>query len=193
MTANQGPVLHRRPILPDPPPPDPGRMARMRSRAGLLVALMIREEKRDMVRAARAKAAAAIAGTPGGAEQRAMTSVPADRAGESYLSAADGNIAHLRESGILTPRQCDAAAHMARLYGIGGGRTPWARGDGQDRPEDLVERARAEFAELLAEAPERCRSAIVVLCMGEWVVSRDPLPLWRDGLTAIAERLRLAK
>lgn len=190
--AWMAPIAHRRPVLLDPPVPDPGREARMRARCGALVAMMIREAKRDMTHAARTKALASIRGTAGGAEQREMASVPADRAGEAYLSAADGNIAHLRQAGVLTARQCDAAAHMARLYGIGGGRTPWARGHGQGRPDDVVERARAEFADLLAASAQRSRADIVVLCMGEWVTSHDPLPLWREGLAAIADRLRLA-
>ena len=31
-----------------------------------------------------------------------------------------------------------------------------------------------------------------VLAMGEWMASANPLPLWRDGLDPIADRLRLA-
>lgn len=100
---------------------------------------------RRLRQAARDRAQAAIAGTPGGAmASRTMTEVPADRAGEAYLSTAEGIIAHMREAGLLTPRQCDAAAHLARLWGIGGHRSPWrlTGGDG-GRPDDALEAAEA--------------------------------------------------
>lgn len=179
---------------PDPPPPDPGRVDRLRARAGLLVALAIASMGRDAMRAARERAQAAIAGTPGGAmAARTMTEVPADAAGEAYLSAAEGIIAHLRETGLLTSRQCDAAAHMARLWGLGGHRSPWrlTGGDG-GRPDDAVEAARREYRQLVEFAPARCRQALDVLAMGGWMASANPLPLWRDGLDPIADRLRLA-
>jgi len=151
---------------------------------------------RRLRQAARERAMAAIAGTPGGAmEARTMhhDSVPADRAGEAYLSATDGLIAHLRAAALLTPRQCDAAAHLARLWGIGGHRSPWrlTGGDG-GRPDGAVEAARREYRELVELAPARCRPALDVLAMGEWMASTNPLPLWRDGLDPIAERLKLA-
>lgn len=119
--------------------------------------------------------------------------VPADRAGEAYLSATDGLIAHLRQAGMLTSRQCDAAAHLARLWGLGGHRSPWrlTGGDG-GRPDDAVEAARREYRELVELAPARCRPALDTLAMGEWMASANPLPLWRDGLDPIADRLKLA-
>lgn len=179
---------------PDPPPPDPGRVDRLRARAGLLVALAIASMGRDAMRAARDRAQAAIAGTPGGAmAARTMTEVPADQAGEAYLSAAEGIIAHLRESGLLTSRQCDAAAHLARLWGLGGHRSPWRlTGGGGGRPDDAVEAARREYRQLVELAPARCRQALDVLAMGEWMASAERMPLWRDGLDPIADRLRLA-
>jgi len=151
---------------------------------------------RRLRQAARERAVAAIAGTPGGAmEARTMhhDSVPADRAGEAYLSATDGLIAHLRAAALLTPRQCDAAAHLARLWGLGGHRSPWrlTGGDG-GRPDDAVEAARREYRQLVEFAPARCRQALDVLAMGGWMASANPLPLWRDGLDPIADRLRLA-
>ena len=144
--------------------------------------------------AARERAQAAIAGTPGGAMlARTTTEVPADLAGEAYLSAADGLIAHLRQTGTLTSRQCDAAAHLARLWGLGGHRSPWRlTGGGSGRPDDAVEAARREYRELVELAPARCRPALDTLAMGEWMASGNPLPLWRDGLDPIADRLRLA-
>ena len=35
-------------------------------------------------------------------------------------------------------------------------------------------------------------TALDVLAMGEWMTSANPLPLWRDGLDPIADRLKLA-
>ena len=49
-----------------------------------------------------------------------------------------------------------------------------------------ADRALVEFA------PARCRQALDVLAMGGWMASANPLPLWRDGLDPIADRLRLA-
>jgi hypothetical protein len=120
---------------------------------------------------------------------RQASMVPADEAGEFSLSVADGNIAHLRMAGVLTGRQCDAAAELARLYGIGGGRSPWRTSGGSDRAEEAVEAARREFADLLRCAPRRCHWPLTVLAMGEWMVSPDPLPMWRVGLDAVALRL----
>jgi hypothetical protein len=148
---------------------------------------------RHLRQAARDQARRAIAGTPGGAmAARELTTVPADDAGESYLSAADGNIAHLRASGLLTARQCDAAAHLARLWGLGGHHSPWRLTGGTDRLESDVEAARREYRDLVDAAPMRCRPSLDVLSMGEWIVAYDPLPLWRDGLDVVADRLRLA-
>ena len=146
---------------------------------------------RAMRQDAREKAALAIAGTPGGAaEAREFRSVAADRAGEVYLSAADGNIAHLREAQLLTPRQCDAAAHLARLWGLGLRRRPYSTGDGGNaRDEDAITKARREYDALVDAAPYCTRAALDVLAMGEWIVTRDPLPLWREGLNAVAQRL----
>lgn len=120
---------------------------------------------------------------------RQATAVPADEAGEFFLSAADGIIAHLRVTGTLTGRQCDAAAELARLYGLGGGRSPWRSSGGSDRPEEAVEAARQQFADLLRSAPRRTHWPLTVLAMGEWIATYDPRPVWRDGLDAIALRL----
>ena len=92
----------------------------------------------------------------------------------------------------MTWRQITAGAELARLYGIGGGKRPWCKGGGSERPEPVVEAARAEFAALLDRAPQRSRWALTVLSMGEWMAERDPLPLWREGLTAVADHLKLA-
>jgi hypothetical protein len=116
--------------------------------------------------------------------------VPADDAGEVTLQVVEYILGHLRRVNALTPRQCEAAEELARLYGRGGGTRPWARGDGGERHE--CEDSRREFAALLEAAPYRCRGALLTLCQGEWVVSYDPLPLWREGLDAVADRLRLA-
>jgi hypothetical protein len=123
---------------------------------------------------------------------RLATVVPADDAGEYMLSAAEGLLMHLEERQILTWRQCTAAAELARLYGIGGGRSPWRRSSGGERPDDVVAAARAEFAALLSAAPQRCQWSLTVLAMGEWPTDRDPRPLWREGLTAVADRMKLA-
>lgn len=152
----------------------------------------------QMRRAARERAQAAIAGTPGGAaEARKLLTVPADEAGQVYLSAADGLIAHIRECAVLTPRQCDAAAEMARLYGISGGRRPWARSDGSRGDSEQVERIMAAAAEAFRDAldaaPKRAHAAVITLCQGEWPVSYDPRPLWREAYEAIADRMRLAR
>jgi hypothetical protein len=125
---------------------------------------------------------------------RVAIEVPADEAGEAYLSAAEGLLAHLRIQGVLTGRQCDAAAELSRLYGIGGGRSPWRMpGAGMGRADDEVANARVLFNELLASAPHRTQWAITVLCMGEWPTSRDPRPLWREGLDAVADRMKMPR
>lgn len=106
------------------------------------------------------------------------------------MSAADGNIAHLREAKLLTPRQCDAAAHLARLWGLGLRRRPYSTGDGGNtRSEKVIADARREYDDLVDAAPQETRAALDVLAMGEWIVTRDPLPLWREGLNAVARRL----
>jgi hypothetical protein len=119
--------------------------------------------------------------------------VPADEAGEFVLSAAEGLIQHLAAAGYLTWRQATAAGELARLYGIGGGRSPWRRTGGGERPEAEIEAARRGFAALLDRAPQRCRWALTVLAMGEWSAAADPVPLIREGLTALADHMRLAK
>jgi len=123
---------------------------------------------------------------------RSAVEIPGDDAGEFVLSAAEGILMHLEERCLLTWRQVTAASTLARLYGLGGGRSPWRRTGGAVRDEEAVARDRREFAELLQYAPQPTRWPLTVLSMGEWLVERDPLPLWRDGLTAIADHLRLA-
>lgn len=123
---------------------------------------------------------------------RVATEIPADEAGEYVLSAAEGLLMHLEATGKLSWRQVTAATELARLYGIGGGMRPWCKGGGTERPEPIQEAARAEFAALLQHAPHRTRWPLTILAMGEWLIERDPIPLWRDGLTAIADHLRLA-
>ena len=123
---------------------------------------------------------------------RVATIVPADEAGEFLLSAAEGLLAHLATTSIFTARQLDAAAELARLYGLGGGRAPWRRTGGQGRDEDGVAAARAEFAALHAVVPLACRNAVLYAAMGEWPVTGNPVPLLRDGWDAVADRLRLA-
>lgn len=123
---------------------------------------------------------------------RAAVIVPADEAGEFLLSAAEGLLAHLAERDMLTRRQLDAAATLARLYGIGGGRQPWRRTGGGERSEEATAAARQEFDELLSYVPHRSRWPVTVLCMGEWPVAPTAMSLIRDGLDAVADRLRLA-
>ena len=124
---------------------------------------------------------------------RIATIVPADEAGEFLLSAAEGLLAHLATTSIFTRRQLDAAAELARLYGLGGGRSPWRRTGGQGRAEEGVQAARAEFAILHACCPLATRSAVLYAAMGEWPVTGNPVPLLRDGWDAVADRLRLAR
>lgn len=127
---------------------------------------------------------------------RMATIVPADEAGEFLLSAAEGLLMHLAGTSIFTRRQLDAAAELARLYGLGGGKSPWRKTGGAERQEGTVEAARAEFGILLACAPVACRSALLALAMGEWpdpVNIHRPLPLLRDGWDAVADRLKLAR
>ena len=123
---------------------------------------------------------------------RSASVVPADDAGEFVVSAAEGLLMHLEQAGQLTWRQVTAAAELARLYGIGGGRSPWRRTGGAERCEEVVANARREFAELRDRAPHHTRWALTVLAMGEWMADRDPRPLWREGLTAVADALKLA-
>jgi hypothetical protein len=125
---------------------------------------------------------------PGG---RVARIVPAEVAGEVYLYCAEGLIAHLRQSRMLTTRQCDAAEYLARLYGKGGGRRPWAKGSGGDHEPSAD--ARREFDDLLRAAPRRTHSALTTLSMGEWVTSYNPIHEWREGLDAVADRLKLAE
>lgn len=145
-------------------------------------------------RASAAQAARAIAGTPGGAAiARVFVQVPAEDAGEVYLQAADGILAHLRASGLLTGRQCDAAAVLARLWGLGGGSAAWrTTGGGGCRDEDAVAAARREYRELTGVVRMAIRPAIDVLSMGEWITAYNPLPVWREALDAVADRLKLA-
>jgi hypothetical protein len=123
---------------------------------------------------------------------RVALEVPADDAGEFYLEAAEGLLQHLEQAGLLTWRQITAAGTLARLYGLGGGRRPWCKGTGPGRSEDIEAAARLEFARLLEEVPLRCRGPLTTLAMGEWVTAYNPLALWREGLTALADHLRLA-
>ncbi len=124
---------------------------------------------------------------------RVATIVPADEAGEYMLTAAEGLLAHLEQGGRLNWRQATAAAELARLYGIGGGKSPWRRTGGAERDEKDVEAARRQFEELLSYAPPCCHWPLTLLAMGEWMAQRDPLPIWRRGLDAIADRLGYAK
>jgi hypothetical protein len=133
-----------------------------------------------------------IVALPGG---RTGVKVPADDAGEwtVHVEPAERSIAHLRATGQLSERQCDAAAEMARLYGRGDGSMPGRRpGSGSDVDEEATAEARREFRALLSVAPQRAHWAIIVLCMGEWPAGPDPRPLWREGLSAIADRMKLA-
>lgn len=123
---------------------------------------------------------------------RAAVIVPADEAGEFLLSAADGLLAHLSDRGLITPRQFEAAAELARLYGIGGGRQPWRRTGRGERSEDAIAAARREFDELLSHVPRLSRWPVTVLCMGEWPTVPAAMALIRDGLDAVADRMRLA-
>ena len=127
---------------------------------------------------------------------RMATIVPADEAGEFLLSAAEGLLMHLAGTDYFTRRQLDAAAELARLYGLGGGRSPWRRTGGQGRAEEAVAAARAEFAMLLDCAPVMCRASVLALAMGEWpdpTSASRPVPLLRDGWDAVADRLKLAR
>lgn len=124
---------------------------------------------------------------------RTAQMIPADEAGEYVLSAAEGLIRHLALAGYLTSRQATAAEEMARLYGIGGGASPWRRSGGGHRDEAEIAAARSRFADLMAHAPQRTRWPLTVLAMGEWVTTGQPIPLWQEGLTAIADFLRLAE
>jgi len=130
----------------------------------------------------------------GCADTRARRLVPGETAGEFYEVVDNHPLAHCETQGLLSYRQCRAAEHLSRLYGIGGGRTPWTRGRwGDDRPEEEVAAARAEYRELMARVPHQCRSALETLAMGEWPLGRDPLPLLRDGLDVVGDALRLAR
>jgi hypothetical protein len=146
-------------------------------------------------RASDAQARRAIAGTPGGAAQgRVFVQVPAEDAGEVYLQAADGLLAHLRAAELLTWRQATAAATLARLWGIGGGSAVWrTTGGGGCREEDTVAAARREYRELLSVVRVAIRPAVDTLSMGEWIVAYNPLPVWREALDAVADRLKLEK
>ena len=133
---------------------------------------------------------------------RRATIVPADEAGEFLLSAAEGLIAILTTADLLTARQSTAASDLARLYGLGGHRTPWrTTGGGNDRPDDTVAAARAELRDLIEAAPRMCRNALWIMLTEEgganpavavalWVKWGR---LWQDGLDAVADKLRLVR
>lgn len=125
---------------------------------------------------------------PGGREARLVV---ADDAGEFRLEVSEYLIAHLQDTGTLTPRQCDAARYLAELYGKSGGLRPWAKGSGGGR--EPCPDARREFDDLLRATPRRCHWPLTVLAMGEWMTERDPRPLWREGLDAVADRLKMPR
>jgi hypothetical protein len=118
--------------------------------------------------------------------------VEADDAGEWFKYAPDGVVEQCREAGILTHRQCDAAHRLAECYARGGGAVPDRRHSfyGGTDDEEATARYRAEYRELLGAAPIRTQWALQTLCQDRFVLN---ILLWREGLDAIADRLRLAK
>ncbi len=120
------------------------------------------------------------------------TSVDADDAGEVYWHAADGLIAILHATGQLDARQTATACELARLYGRGGYRSAWRRTGGGERDEAQVAAARRELREIIEAAPRRLQDGLWRIASedagGIW---RNWLPVWREGLDAVADRLRL--
>jgi hypothetical protein len=133
---------------------------------------------------------------------RAATVMPADAAGEFYVQVDETtNIDHLVARGSqrgLSERQGLAARELARLYGKGGFTSPYRSTGGRSRCVEIcpadgqcdcpVARARADYNALIAQAPRRCQAALSLLAMGGWAPDTY-LPLWRDGLDAVALRL----
>lgn len=187
MTAATSPRPSRRTPCP-PLPPEAIEAARARvaaSRAALEAARLHR-------------AGMALAGTLGGAGgfQPPPRCDGAAGAPEAAVRRPDGLVRQMREMAPppLTARQFDAADFLADTYSRGGGWSPWRRTPGgTPRPEGAVAAARAEFAGLIEAAPSWTRPALLSLAMGEAPIGGDPLPAWRAGLDAIADRLRLAE
>lgn len=175
---------------PDPSPPDPGRMDRLRLRAGVLIAAEIAASIRDAEHGRWARALAAIEGTLGGGDARSKAQIPADDAGEFVLLVDNHPIAHLRAK--LSWRQHRALEHMAELYGKGGGRRVWAQPGGGAGPDNA--HAAEEYRDLEAAAGQAWGYQVRTLCAGDW-----PLAPWitLDGLgkalDRVANRLRLEK
>jgi hypothetical protein len=133
---------------------------------------------------------------------RRATIVPADEAGEFMLSAAEGLISILASADLLTHRQTTAASDLARLYGLGGHRTPWrTTGGGSDRPDEAVSAARVELRALIETAPRVCRDSLWVMLAEEGAANLTVAlglwarwgRLWQDGLDAVADRLKMPK
>lgn len=152
----------------------------------------VREARAALALAAHEQALRAIEGTPGGADTRARRQVPADRAGEHYVTVDNHCIAHCETTGQLSWRQCRAAEHMAFLYRIGGRRRPFVRSYGGESDVDpgAVAAARQEYDTLMAGLSAQEQSVIEDICRDSWPHRAYPLPELRSGLTVIADRLR---
>ncbi|MDO9712439.1 hypothetical protein [Paracraurococcus lichenis] len=213
--------MHRRPILPEPVLPDPKRWERMRAKAGILVAMLITEERqdaeaavrervqelaRDDARSAAARAAAklGILDDDRGGDGPAMVArrgqlVPADVAGTEYLrTRLDGPLAGLS----LSPRQREAAAILADLWrdalpaaempgSYGGG----SQGGQRELSHDQYLAAAVAWRDYRAalELLRRVCGDAVERAVRLAVVHREPALGWRvaRGLSVLADEWRL--
>ena len=158
-------------------------------RRGLLAA-----SRSGLARSSAEQLARALAGTPGGAAEArgAGVAVLTEEAGVMATWRADAYLLdHCRATGILNPRQCEAAEELARARGLCLPR-PWARGSADAAPgDDASAAAEARYAQLLAAAPQGCRSALATLAMGEWPISAGMPGTLREGLNAVAAELKI--
>jgi hypothetical protein len=152
---------------------------------------------RRMRREAMEQARRAIAGTPGGADQRARTVVPADRAGEAYTVVLSYAVDAWQAAGRVTRREADALNELARLYRVSGGIGAW--GGGSPPPADDTSQAvaRAAYFAALEAAPIACRAALQGVCVTLATGTAGDVPptpwLLRPGLAAVADHLRIAR
>lgn len=127
---------------------------------------------------------------------RLAREVPADEAGEHYLSVADGIIAQMAGTvpPLLTWRQAEALNTLARLRRASGLRHAWERPAGAgERQEEVEAAARDELAGLLAIIAEPTRGHILgMLSSGEWQFGARVSRI-QDAADAVADRLRLAR
>lgn len=220
VTAAMAPGVpeHRRPILPDPCPPDGGRAARMRMLAFTLISREIaatrsRKEEEARMRVARI-ALAHERDEPGEADRgpsglamkargATVETVEADVQREdgtlefqrnAVARVRDGVMEHYVQAGILWGRRLDAMTMLAALYTAaritpGTGRAFGVRAHGQ--MTDAQAMAWSDWCRACDHVERRSRETVEEVARGRFPCRQNAATELRDGAWDLAEFWRL--